>query len=151
MRPAYMTAIVSAISAAIPRSCVTNIIPMPSSRAERARFLVGPADEQDLNGDVAFAADAGCLRCRRRYLTVPLPGGEPISVNRRRDKASGACAPDLRGTSALFHLEAFGKRRPRFHAQRPHDPVLVSRAGAARSSAAPRRGSKVRSRLLAGE
>jgi hypothetical protein len=23
-------------------------------------------------------------------------------------------APDLRGTSALFHLEAFGKRRPRF-------------------------------------
>jgi hypothetical protein len=24
----------------------------------------------------------------------------------------------------LFHLEALGKRRPRFHAQRPHDPVV---------------------------
>ena len=35
MRPAYMTAIVSAISASPPRSCVTKIMPMPSSPCSR--------------------------------------------------------------------------------------------------------------------
>jgi hypothetical protein len=29
------------------------------------------------------------------------------------------------GPVALFHLEAFGKWRPRFHAQRPLDPVVA--------------------------
>src|SRR6266550_1911318 len=60
MRPAYMTATVSAISAATPRSWVTKIIPMPSSRRRAAHAGMPAQGLADLLAD-------GIDRVERRH------------------------------------------------------------------------------------
>src|SRR5271165_1742016 len=57
--------------------------------AERARFLVEPTDELTVNGDIAFAADGGCRRCRRRHHTCRCPAGSQFPEARADPGASG--------------------------------------------------------------